>query len=300
METVIIGSVLSISALIILALFVWYAICDHVASTGTNYIFPRSCIRCNADLEDYSSRSSPFTISRQWYLNIEGLEVFPYAKRETEVPLCWKCFNKCKSNEDLANRISVIAATGVTLLFLSSLICGYVPRAGTPIWACIGIILLVFALTLLFADKVLHFLPPFAPPAYFTIIGKLRFRNKVYQEKFSLANPNPEVRLEHPPLPTSLFVGILLVLFASLLRDIFVNLDQSQTLGIQVVDIIIVLGKIASLFFVYRQKKIGPVLWFIILGVKIVTGFNPDWEEIVLGVVILPMFIYEWWQGQLT
>lgn len=299
-------------AILAAIIVIWYVIYDRVASTSVDYVFPASCSRCNSTTDRLKRRK----VSRQWYFlaDHEVLDyVFPHAERTAEITICEMCSYTVEIREESAHTLSkriaailfVPLSIGLWLVgdnqffldypFLHSL-CGFV----VPITMGLFFSLVVY----LIIGKVLTFFPRFAPPAYFTMFGKLRFRNKLYQQEFSRLNPSPEVPLPQHQLPIGIFLGIAVAVILSIMSDIFNIADaflSKSTDAISTMSTILILGKTISVPLILLRSKLGVILWVTIFVVGIVANpnFSDDQlEDIFIGTTLLSIFIYEWWQTQ--
>lgn len=295
---------LVLSSSLVAAAVVWYLICDRVASTSTHYALPTDCCRCDAH-----PGSTRRTTSRRWFfVDNDVIDLFfPYSERTAEVPICQSCLGKVEASEKLTHKLAlgVAALSFISLSYalrvsvvwpsIASSVCSFVT------FGILGIIL--SAWVFLIAKSVLSLFPGLAPPARFTILGRLRFRNRPYQQKFSSLNSNPEAQIPQHQIPIGLMVGIALALALSVLSDIMDiagALLSKSSLAAHIVDIVFVLGKIASILLVFRFRMISVILWGIILIADI--SLNPNFsidgeiEDILLAGVLLTIFVYKWWQ----
>jgi hypothetical protein len=151
--------------------------------------------------------------------------------------------------------------------------------------------------------KVLCYLPDFVPPAHFNLLGKLRFYNKAYQQKFTLQNPNPEAQISQHQMPFGLMFGIVIVICLSAITDIPSIVDaliSKSSILVILVNIVRVLGEIVSAYLVYRLKKLGILLWIVIVVADILLNANysieAKVEDLIITGAIIIIFAYEWWQ----
>ena len=285
---------LAIVSILVALVLTWYIICDKMASTRVNYTFPPGCCHCDSSF----GRLKYIRISRQWYFlgDNEVLNLlFPFAERTAQVPICEACSYILETREKSAETLSLRIACYLLIPFFIGLWVVLHNFAGAGLLA-----LLSSLLTYLVAFRVLESLPQFAPPAHFTALGKLCFRNKLYHWEFVRLNPNAEVRIPQHQLPVGIFLGTALAVLFSILSDILDIIDATSSKSNNSMATILIVAKALTLPVILRQSRFSVLLWVIVVVVAVVVSpnFSDQIEDVFIGVVLLVIFIYEWWQTQ--